>query len=96
MSKYQHLDLSELDDAILISFKKHRHLLNDAAAIAIGNELDLLADQPRCRKVVIDFSGVEHVSTLIGLWRANRVFRQRSEAPGNSHANFGRRRPIMR
>jgi ABC-type transporter Mla MlaB component len=27
-----------------------------------------LADQPRCRKVVIDFSGVEHVSSfMLGL-----------------------------
>jgi anti-anti-sigma factor len=63
MSKFEHLDVSERDDAILVRVKEP--LLDDAAAFAVGNELDELGEQPRCRTVVMDFSGVEHVSSLM-------------------------------
>ena len=65
MSNDQHLDVSELGNTILVHFKEY-HLLSDYAVVnAIGNELDELVDRSRGRKVVIDFSGVEHVSSLI-------------------------------
>jgi anti-anti-sigma factor len=65
MSEYQHLDVLELGEAILVRFKEP-HLLSDCAIpCAIGNELDELADQPGCRIAVIDFFGLDYVSSLM-------------------------------
>jgi anti-anti-sigma factor len=65
MSAYQHLDVTELGDTILVCFKQRHALLDFAVPSDIANELDELADQRRCRKVIIDMSGVEYVSSLV-------------------------------
>jgi anti-anti-sigma factor len=65
MPTYRHLDVTEVGDTTVVCFKEPHSLLDYAVPSNIANELDDLADQRRCRKLVIDLSGVEYVSTFV-------------------------------
>ena len=75
MPSYDDLDIFEQGDIIVVRVKvRHEDggvlrsagLLASAWAVdAIGSELDELADRPGCRKLIVDFVGVEDLSSLM-------------------------------
>ena len=65
MRTYHHLDVLEHGDIIVVRVKV-RHFLADAWIVnAIGSGLDELADRSDCRKLIVDFVGVEDLSSLM-------------------------------
>ena len=68
MSIYQHLDVSQNGDIIVVRFKVHDLLVNGGVVKDIGSELGEVTDRPDCRKLVVDFFGVVNLSSvLLGL-----------------------------
>ena len=64
MSK--HLDVSENDDVTIVRFKAHHFLLVDEWMVHdIGSELDKLANEQDGSKLIVDFVGVEDLSSLM-------------------------------
>ena len=65
MSGYNHLDVSEHDDVTIVRFKGRPLLVNDSVLAGIGNALGDLTDAPESCKLIVDFGGVEDVSSAM-------------------------------
>jgi anti-anti-sigma factor len=67
MSRYNHLNVSERDDVIVVRFPGC-HLSIHAMVSDVGRELRELANGQDGRKLIVDFFGVEDVSsTMLGV-----------------------------
>lgn len=66
LSSYNHLDVSQRDDATIVRFKASHFLLVDEwVVLDIGSELiNLVGGQDSC-KLIVDFFGVEDLSSLM-------------------------------
>ena len=63
-SVYRHLGVSKRGNVTVVRFGDHR-ILNEVAIDLIGDELYGVADRPDCRKLLLDFLSVEHLSSLM-------------------------------
>jgi anti-sigma B factor antagonist len=63
-SVYRHLGVSKRGNVTVIRFGVHR-ILNDAAIDVIGDELYGVAERPDCRKLLLDFTGVDRLSSVM-------------------------------
>lgn len=61
-SVYRHLGVRKRGNVTVVRFGDHR-ILNEAAIEVIGGELYGVADQPDCRKLLLDFTGVERLAS---------------------------------
>ncbi len=61
---YRHLGVSKRGNVTLVRFGQHR-VLNEVAIDLIGDELYDVADRPDCRRLLLDFLSVEHLSSLM-------------------------------
>ena len=65
MSTDQHLDVSERDDMTIVRFKGCRLLVDALVVNGVGRELGDLASGQDCRTLIVDFAGVEDVSSAV-------------------------------
>ena len=66
MSTYNHLDVSERNGVTITRFKSNHFLLCDECVVRdIGVELDTLAGQRDGPRLIVDFVGVEDLSSLM-------------------------------
>jgi len=64
MLSYRHLEVGKNGDVIVVRFGKHR-VLDDLTADKISDELLGVADRPDCNRLLLDFSGVEQLSSAM-------------------------------
>jgi anti-anti-sigma factor len=65
-SFYRHLGVSKRGNVTLVRFGDHQ-MFNESTINVIGAELYALAEQPDCRKLLLNFAGVDRLSsTMLG------------------------------
>jgi anti-anti-sigma factor len=64
MPTYRHLGVWKHGDAIVVRFGEHR-ILDEAAVNKIAEELYGVADRADCRHLILDFSSVVGLSSLM-------------------------------
>ncbi len=63
---YRHLGVSKRGNVIVVRFGDHR-IFSEATVNVIGDELYSVADRPDCRNLLLNFAGVERLSsTMLG------------------------------
>ena len=65
MVAFQHIDVAEEGGTFWVRFKRHHLLVEEYVVRGIGQELRELASRIDCQKVVVDFVGVEDVSSYM-------------------------------
>lgn len=65
MSTYRYLDVLKYEDVIVVCFKGHHLLVSECVVTTVGDELDDVTDQPECHQLIVDFHGVEDVSSVL-------------------------------
>lgn len=73
MMSLENLEVKQEGDVTVVGFGQ-RQLLDESAVNAFGDALLRIGDQPGCRRVVLNFAGVQRVSSamlakLVGLQR---------------------------
>jgi len=63
-SVYRHLGVSKKGNVTIVRFGQHRNL-NEVAIELIGGELYSVVERPDCRRLLLDFLSVEHLSSLM-------------------------------
>jgi anti-sigma B factor antagonist len=71
MPDYHYLEISRRDEVIVVRFKDSK-LIDDLAIVKVGKELFALAAEPGWRHLLLDFAGVDYLSSsflskLLGL-----------------------------
>lgn len=61
MPPLEHLQVAQQDDVLVVRFL-HAHII-DGLVIEVANELFSVADRQDCTKLLLNFSGVERLST---------------------------------
>jgi len=61
---YRHLDVEKSGDVIVVRLGNHR-LLDELTANKISDELFGVADRPDCNRLLVDFSGVAQLSSMM-------------------------------
>ncbi|MCL4193162.1 MAG: STAS domain-containing protein [Thermoguttaceae bacterium] len=64
MLTYRHLGVWKDGDITVVRFGDHR-ILDEVAIDKIGEELYAVASQEKCQKLLLNFAGVERLSTLM-------------------------------
>jgi len=59
------LDVFEQSGIFVVRFRRHHFLVDEWVIRSIGDELKEVAARPECRKVVVDFTGVEDLSSFM-------------------------------
>ena len=62
--RYRHLELERNGDMIVVRLGRHR-VLDELTVHKISDELLGVADQPDCHRLLLDFSGVVQVSSMM-------------------------------
>ena len=63
MLQYRHLQLAKNADVVIARFVDQKLL--DSLAVKVGEEMLSVADQKDCFKLLLNFSGVDHVASAI-------------------------------
>jgi len=63
MPDYHFLEISRRDEVIVVRFKDSK-LIDDLAHVKVGKELFALAAEPGGRHLLLDFAGVDYLSSM--------------------------------
>ncbi len=63
MHDYHYLDISRRDEVIVVRFKDSK-LIDDLAIVKVANELYALAAEPDGRRLLLNFAGVDYLSSM--------------------------------
>ena len=64
MSVYRHLGVWRQGDVVVVRFGEHR-ILDERAIDILGDELYAVAEQEGCRNLLLNFSSVDRLSTVM-------------------------------
>ena len=64
MLSYRHLEVEENDDVIVVRLAKYP-VLDQLTVETISDELLGVADRPDCHRLLLDFSGVAQLSSIM-------------------------------
>lgn len=79
MRQFRQLQVSKQGDVYVVRFLQPR--LSDSLAVEVGEELYWVAQQPDCTRLLLNFSGVEHLSSAVlgKLLSLNRKMKQKGK-----------------
>src|SRR4051794_41080317 len=62
---FQQIDVSSSGEAHVVRFRQTGLLVDEFLVREIGDDFSRLAQQPECRRLIVDFTGVEDLSSYM-------------------------------